>query len=291
MSETFEKLRDDFADEIAKGVEEDKSRIERLSTLAYRALSVKADAAQDQTKRADEIATGVSDLKAKSGVQPPMIREYAKLGFLLKDVPTLVSKCGGRVARKVAPLVEFDKTHGAWSIDANHLERLKAWVASDNPHDAAGAMALREDCGKVAAPRAKKAKDETPAPGPLPVSDETVGAYFASRATEGVIDDMVKEASNDQREDIGRALARHLSPALFVQLVKEFLCREDAESPDGMLAFHAIGRELTIEQTVQVVDGFAAVLGENDGADSFSEFVSELKRIKRERFGAVPVAA
>jgi hypothetical protein len=288
---TFEKLRDDFAAVVAAGEREETSRTERLSALAYEALSAKADSAKDQTKRADEIATGISDLKAKSGVQPALIREYAKLGFLLRDVPSLVQVCGGRVARKIAPLVEYDKTHGAWSIDANHLERLKAWVAADNPHDAAGAMALREDCGKVAAPRAKKAKDETPAHGPLPVSDESVGAYFATRATESVVDDMIAQATPDQRILIGEALGRHMSAECFLRMVRDFLYAHGDE-PDCLLALYEVGKDLELAQSVKIMEGFAASAldDEQDGPKRFSDYCRAV-HVQRKQWDAKPVAA
>lgn len=289
---TFEELRDKFAADVAQGVLDETSRIERLSTLAFRALTVKADSAKDQKKRADEIATGISDLKAKSGVQPPMIREYAKIGFLLRDVPALVSKCGGRVARKVAPLVEFDKEHGAWKINATHLERLKAWVAADNPHDAAGAMALREDCGKVAAPRAKKEKAESSAPGPLPVSDESVGAYFASRATEGIVDDMIAQASPDQRILIGEALGRHMSGECFLRMVRDYLFTH-GEEPDCLLALYEIGKDLELAQVAKVAEGFIAQQGEDesDGPKNYKDFTDMVRKAAHDTFKKQPVAA
>lgn len=291
MSETYEELRDAFSADVAQGLLDETSRIERLSSLAFKALSVKADSAKDQTKRADEIATGVSDLKAKSGVQPPMIREYAKLGFLLKDIPTLVSKCGGRVARKVAPLVEFDKTGGCWKIDANHLERLKEWVAS-GVHDAAGAMALREDCGKVATPRAKKAKGETPAPGPLDVTDDTVGKYFASRATESVVDDMIAQASPDQRVLIGEALGRHMTAECFLQMVRDFLFNH-GEEPDCLLALYEIGKDLELAQVAKVAEGYIAQQGEDesDGPANYKAFTDMVRKAAHDTFKKQPVAA
>lgn len=291
MSETYEELRDAFAADVKAGVAEETGRTERLSSLAYRALSTKADKAADQTKRADEIAAGIADIKAKSGVQPALIREYAKIGFLLRDVPALVSKCGGRAARKVAPLVEFDKSGGAWKIDANHLERLKAWVDSDNPHDAAGAMALREDCGKVAAPRAKKAKDEPPAPGPLPVNDESVGSYFASRATESIVDDMIQQASPDQRVLIGEALGRHMSGECFLRMVRDYLFAH-GEEPDCLLALYEIGKDLELAQSVKVMEGFAASALEDkqDGPKRFSDYCRAVQ-VQRKQWVAEPVAA
>lgn len=292
MTETYEELRDAFSADVAQGLLDETSRIERLSTLAFKALSVKADSAKDQTKRADEIATGVSDLKAKSGVQPTMIREYAKLGFLLRDVPALVSKCGGRVARKVAPLVEFNKKYGAWSINANHLERLKEWVASDNPHDAAGAMALREDCGKVAAPRAKKEKTETPAPGPLPVSEETVGAYFASRATESIVDDMIEQATPDQRVLIGEALGRHMTAECFLRMVRDFMFAH-GEEPDCLLALYEIGKDLELAQVTKVAEGYIAQQGEDksDGPANYKAFTDMVRKAAHDTFKKQPVAA
>ncbi|MCZ2075466.1 MAG: hypothetical protein LC130_10760 [Bryobacterales bacterium] len=291
MGKTFEQLRDEFAGQVADGLKAETSRIERLSSLAYEALIAKADAASDQTKRADEIATGIADIKAKSGVQPPMIREYAKLGFLLKDVPSLVSVAGGRAARVVCRVVEFDKSGGCWKINANHLERIKEWIAADMPHDVKAAEAVRDDCGKAPAPRAKKAKDEPPAPGPLPVNDDSVGAYFASRATEGVIDDMIEQASPDQRGLIGEALGRHMSSECFLRMVRDYLFAH-GEEPDCLLALYEIGKDLELAQSIKIMEGFAASALDDgkEGGKRFSDYCRAVKA-QRNQWSAEPVAA
>lgn len=286
----------------AKGMlKEQGSQIEWLAVNGFALIRDTVDAAPTGEK-ADAFTDCLADLANQSGVGSAQVKEYMKVGFLADKCPSLFQRCKVMTAVHLARIVDVADNGMEFSLSADNLDRIKAWVLADDDKRSK-VDKLRAACGK--GPKARKSGKTPPAtptaPTPsaatLAVKAEDVPKYVASRLS-GVSSDTLAEVceclDSDTFGELVQQAGKSATAPELLTFWRSFADQINPESAADRKAYHAvlgvIGKSMAAEDVNALLAGFigkCAASGES-GIKAFAEVSATIKQARQDHFARKP---
>lgn len=271
----------------AKGMlKEQGSQIEWLAVNGFALIRDTVDAAPTGQK-ADAFTDCLADLANQSGVGAAQVKEYMKVGFLADKCPSLFQRCKVMTAVQLARIVDVADNGLEFSLSADNLDRIKAWVLSDDDKRSK-VDKLRAACGK--GPKARSSGKTPPAaptaPTPsaatLAVKAEDIPKYVASRLS-GVSSDTLAEVCEcmdcNTFGGLVEQAGKNASAENLLSFWRAFAKEVNPESATDRKSYHAvlgvIGKSMHPADCLALVAGFfkrCQTTGES-GMEDYSTFV------------------
>jgi hypothetical protein len=295
----------------AKGMlKEQGSHIQWLAINGFSLIRDTVDAAPGGQK-ADAFTNCLADLANQSGVGAAQVKEYMKVGFLADKIPSLFQRCKIMTAVQLARIVDVADNGLEFTVSADNLDRIKAWVLSDDDKRSK-VDKLRAECGK--GPKARQSGKNppatptatTPSAATLAIKVEDIPKYVASRLS-GVSSDTLSEVCECLDSDTFGGLVEQAGKSAtapeLLAFWRSFADQLNPESATDRKAYHAvlgvIGKSMHPADCLALVAGFfkrCQTTGES-GMDDYSTFVEGVGTLHAEFKAALkhgkqqPVAA